>query len=70
MDVGGAHLIIFVGVSDARNTFTCIYDPLLLAHKLMIAKILWTNTEVKYHFYNNRGCVPVHVGSLIVPLAF
>ena len=47
MDVGGAHLIIFVGVSDAGDTITCLYDSLLLASKLMIVALLWKNSEPK-----------------------
>ena len=47
MDVGEAHLIIFVGNLDVRNAVHCLYDPFLLANQLMIAMLLWTNTEVK-----------------------
>jgi len=48
MDVSEAHLIIFVGVSDARDTVTCLYGSVLLASKLMIVALLWKNSEVKW----------------------
>ena len=41
------HLIIFVRVSDARDTVTCLYDSVLLASKLMIVALLLKKSEVK-----------------------
>jgi hypothetical protein len=41
------HLIIFVGVSDARDTVTCLYDSVLFASKLMIVALLLKKSEVK-----------------------
>ena len=47
IDIGKSHTKIFLEVSDARNTVTCLYGSVLLASKLMIVALLWKNSEVK-----------------------